>query len=597
MRAVFDYSWKLMSECEQGIFPKLSVFRGGFSREAAKRIMGVTPSDLMGLVNKSLIQRSTEGRFDLHPLLRQYAQEILEGLEECKAVHDAHCAYFSSALRELGESMIDQRQQQAYPVLDADIDNAWAAWEWAVEHRLVYRIDQFLVGLMSFLDRHYRFEEGVAALSAAEHAISIPEDANEQRVFGHLLAWYALLKIRLGDLEGSQSTFHRSWEQIDQAAAGGIEITVERAFLYRMKGYMAVERGELEVAKDLLEQSLTLYKEIDHKHGASEALFNLGWLSEQLGDSEVADQYDQRSLELKRQIGDFFGIANDLYYIAAQEAFHRGNLEGAKEIYHESSDIFNELGDPISKARSLRIMDDLYIIEGCFDLALVTRQKMMQQYQKLGDLAGIGLQHTQLGEAYYHLGDYENAEIQSRQALVVLEDRDYPFEQAFARYQLGMILLVRDQAAEASELFQDLIQAYQDYRRQDGVGSAYAGLALALYKLGDFKTAWEYAITALKLLSEYQHFFWLFYALGTTALLLAQRKEEIQAFEVYCMISRYNFVANSKWFQDVFGKYINENLAYSLPVEVVEEVRERAESMDVWGAVSDLLEKRLLLEI
>ena len=31
LRAVFDYSWRLLSEREQGIFAGLSVFRGGFT--------------------------------------------------------------------------------------------------------------------------------------------------------------------------------------------------------------------------------------------------------------------------------------------------------------------------------------------------------------------------------------------------------------------------------------------------------------------------------------------------------------------------------------------------------------------------------------
>ena len=114
MRAVFEYSWKLMSPREQAIFPKLSVFCGGFSHQAAKKILGITPRDLMGLVNKSLIQRPLEGRFYLHPILRQYATEILDKLDSCQAVHDAHCAYFAKVLHDLGESMFDQRQAQAF---------------------------------------------------------------------------------------------------------------------------------------------------------------------------------------------------------------------------------------------------------------------------------------------------------------------------------------------------------------------------------------------------------------------------------------------------------------------------------------------------
>jgi predicted ATPase/DNA-binding SARP family transcriptional activator len=590
MRAVFDHSWKLMSTREQAIFPKLSVFRGGFSREAAQKVIGVSLRDLMGLVNKSLIQRSLEGRFDFHPLLWQYATLILDGLDTGHEVHDAHCAYFAAALHDLGESMIDRRQQQALSILDADIDNAWAAWDWAVEHRQIERIDQALVGLASFLNRQRRYGEGLNAMHAAERALSNPQDASEQRVYGHLLAWRAMFEMRLGNFEGSHPTFHRSWEQIDQAAAAGEETRLERAFLYSMKGYMAAENGDLEVSKDLIEQALEIYKEIDHKYGVSETLFMLGWLSAQQGNLEYLGQYQQRSLEIKRQIGDHYGMADELYHMGVQEAFHLGNLEAGKEFLWESSDIFQDLGDPISNARSLRIMDDVYILDGWYEVALVTRQKMMQQYKKLGDLAGIGSQYTQLGEAYYHLGDYEDAEAQTREALAVLEGRVYPFEQSFARWQLGMTLLALDQAEEACKNFQICIQSYTDYRRQDGVGSAYAGLARAEYALGDYDQAWEHTLLAVRLLLEFQHFFWMFYALATMALLLAHRGYEIRAVEVYSLIKRYNFVANSKWFEDVYGQHI-ENISKGLPAKKVEAARSRAQSMEVWDTTKRLLEE------
>lgn len=591
MRAVFDYSWKLMSRREQAIYPKLSVFQGGFTRQAAQKILGVTPRDLMGLVDKSLVQRTQDGRFDLHPLLLQYAGEILVSLPACQASHEAHAAYYVAALHDLGESLIDRRQQQAFSVLNADLDNAWAAWEWAVAHRQVAQIEQALVGLASFLERQFRYEEGLKAVRGAEEALAPPQNALEGRLYGHLLAWRALLEMRLGNPEGSQPIFTRSWEQIEQAAAAGVETRFERAFLYRMKSVMSIENGNLEVARDLLEQALALYKEIDHKHGASEALFDLGWLMAQQGDIQEVGRYQQGSLELKRQIGDHFGIANDLYYMAAQEAFHQGNLEQAKTFYWESSDIFQDLGDPISQARSLRIMDDIYILEGWFEVALVTRQKMMQKHQKLGDPAGIGLQHTQLGEAYYHLGEYQNAETEIRQSLAVLKDRVYPFEQAFARWQLGMTLLALGRASEAEHLFQDCLQSYTEFRRQDGVGSAYAGLGLAAYLVGDTERAWDHIQTALQLLYEYQHFFWLFYALGALALLLDQRGQAIQAIETYSMIARYPFVANSKWFQDVIGNRLEQLAANHLPAKEIDAARQRAGSMEVWGTVRQMLKE------
>lgn len=74
MQAVFDYSWQMMSVAEQAVLAKLSVFRGGFSREAAVQVTNTNLRVLLSLVNKSLLQRNPEsGRFAMHKLLRQFA--------------------------------------------------------------------------------------------------------------------------------------------------------------------------------------------------------------------------------------------------------------------------------------------------------------------------------------------------------------------------------------------------------------------------------------------------------------------------------------------------------------------------------------------
>ena len=71
--------------------------------------------------------------------------------------------------------------------------------------------------------------------------------------------------------------------------------------------------------------------------------------------------------------------------------------------------------------------------------------------------------------------------------------------------------------------------------------------------------------------------------------MLAHREQEIRSIEVYNMIFRNNFVANSKWFEDVFGCHL-EVVANSLPTEEVKTARIRAQSMGVWETVNTLLE-------
>jgi len=77
LRAVFDTSWQLSSPEEQQALQRLSVFRGGFGLSAAEQVAGASPRLLAKLIDKSLLNHLTAGRYEMHELLRQYVAEQL----------------------------------------------------------------------------------------------------------------------------------------------------------------------------------------------------------------------------------------------------------------------------------------------------------------------------------------------------------------------------------------------------------------------------------------------------------------------------------------------------------------------------------------
>ncbi len=101
LRAVFDYSWKRLLEEERNVFRKLAVFRGGFDRAAAERVAGASLLNLSTLIDHSFLHRTPSGRYEVHELLRQYAEEDLRADgEDYEAAHDRHCAYYAEFLRQ-----------------------------------------------------------------------------------------------------------------------------------------------------------------------------------------------------------------------------------------------------------------------------------------------------------------------------------------------------------------------------------------------------------------------------------------------------------------------------------------------------------------
>jgi predicted ATPase len=78
IRAVFDYSWRLLTEEEQRVMRRLAVFRGGFGRAAAEQVAGASLQSLSSLIDKSFLYQNSTGLYEIHDLLRRYAEEQLD---------------------------------------------------------------------------------------------------------------------------------------------------------------------------------------------------------------------------------------------------------------------------------------------------------------------------------------------------------------------------------------------------------------------------------------------------------------------------------------------------------------------------------------
>jgi predicted ATPase len=145
LRAVFDHSWALLSAPEQAAFRQLAVFRGGFRREAATEIVGVSLPMLAGLVDKSLLRRTADGRYEVHDLLRQYAAERLQAdPQQSDALHNRHCRYYARVMAAHSDQLKSDQLGEALAVLSAERDNVRAAWDWAVSHRRVDELNLFM---------------------------------------------------------------------------------------------------------------------------------------------------------------------------------------------------------------------------------------------------------------------------------------------------------------------------------------------------------------------------------------------------------------------------------------------------------------------
>lgn len=136
IRHVFQASWELLSRHEQEALLKLSVFRGGFTREAAREAADVGLPLLLTLRNKSFLEMDASGRFAQHPLVEVFVREKAEScamdLEQTRRCHAEHLFAFleqQEAFRHTAE------RDKAFTEITRERGNIQAAWQWAAHGR------------------------------------------------------------------------------------------------------------------------------------------------------------------------------------------------------------------------------------------------------------------------------------------------------------------------------------------------------------------------------------------------------------------------------------------------------------------------------
>ncbi len=448
MRAVFDHSWRSLNPAEQSVFRRLSVFRGGFLREAAEQVAGATLPLLSALVDKSLIWREANGRYQIHELLRQYAAEQLaQDAEEVQKTHRAHMLYYTDFLHRLQPELHTNRQRAVLQGVIAELDNLRATWQQAIAEANLGAIQKAAYAYYEVCDMSGRYQE---AMDATEQAIE-----------------------RLESIEYSP--------QRDYVLAG----------LHLQTGASGIRLGQFERARNALQKSSALYREMKPPHGfGTEPAFNMGLLLATIGDygeavrlCEEAIQRIEASDWLNRMFALYvlatatysqeqyktaFAYAQQLYQIsceAGDEWFSAyvlvvlGDIAWAVEDYEQAwrhyqtsyllKEDFNDQG---GMATALNRMACMAWIREDYPEAARLYQQGYDLYKEVNDPGGYGMSLFGLGDTAQAQGNYVTAQRHFQQALEVAAGIRWPQLLLTILVGVGDMLLRRGEKERAAEL-------------------------------------------------------------------------------------------------------------------------------------------------
>jgi predicted ATPase/DNA-binding SARP family transcriptional activator len=398
LRAVFDYSWNLLSPAEQRVLRRLSVFRGGFRREAGELVAGASLPILSMLVDKSLLRRTDGTRYDLHELVRQYAAvKLKEDASEQADTRQRHSRYYTGLLHQFE---LDLGQEK---------DNLWAALNWLVEHGSVEEISAAArSGRRVFIFRGW-LQEGVALSRQGLEVLRERGAAGAE--LGQMMISHGYFLFRQGKAgEGGDLLAQGS----DLLRSAGDEAGMAEALTYQ--GNLAYQLGNIAEARRLLMEGLAIARPLKEQWTIALALSLLGLVNHVLGDHREADGQFRESLSIWRGQGDQHGTALclNLYSLVAHAL---GNDAQAKQLAEESLQISRSLDDRWNVANAFNHLGLFAQIAGDYEEAEVLYRESLTLYQELGDRWNLARTYISLSIVAYESGRHADSWDASHMAL------------------------------------------------------------------------------------------------------------------------------------------------------------------------------------
>jgi predicted ATPase len=412
LRNTIDWSYKLLSPVEQDWFPRLGVFAGGWSLEAAEAMIQSVEADqktiplsypalvmLQELADNSLLVRlpimGEQVYFTVLYTLREYMLEKLSAQGMYERLKDWHASYFLRVVEEAEIGLRGPQQLIWLERLRANQDNIRAALEWSLQQAKTgvtihsHSSEPASIGEInngvkanSFLSR----EETGKDLSAKELCLRL---AAALRPYWEWNGFLTEGRHWLG------TVLEISLEHEERKS-----ILAARAKALSEASRLVCLQNEQIRAAELAEESISLWRQLDDPCGLAMAMLHRGWAAHAIGEYQLAIRVYMEGIEYVSQTCDIWLKAQLLFHLAAAVGFI-SDFKQMRMYYTQSKELFEQVGDTTAIADLLKDQGGVTILEGNYSEAIDCLLRSVKMCYKLGHKQFIA---TGLGSLSFAVG-------------------------------------------------------------------------------------------------------------------------------------------------------------------------------------------------
>lgn len=337
LASALTWSHDLLNPVERAAFRRLSVFVGGWTLEAARRVCAVDDVEAVtaSLADKNLIRR-VEGpggsaRFGMLESLREFAGELLARAGELEATLDRHADCFADLAGEIERRVGTADERAAIEEVGLEVGNLRDALGHLLAEGRPGRALLLAVALGWYSYTRGQLGEGQATLEDALAAAAAAPDPPDDDVLAEALVMVGAIALARGDVDTAEERIERGLAVNERTGSLRLR-AIGTAFL----GHVARWRERPAEAVDRHEEAGRLHERLHNLHGVAWSRYDLGLLARRRREPDRAAGLLREALHAFRELRYEWAIGCSAWALATVEG-SRGRDREAAELLEEAS--------------------------------------------------------------------------------------------------------------------------------------------------------------------------------------------------------------------------------------------------------------------
>lgn len=444
-KAVFEHSWDLLTKQEQKLLKKLSVFQGGFNKQAAEWVADANLRTLLSLVDKSLLSREQNGRFQRHVLVQEYSKaKLAQDKPEEQTAKAKHANYYLQLTNKDPISLSYDEKAAYIDLLELEHSNLRLALDWQL-NQADTQVSLVFSNQMSFFWEWqcYFYEAAQYLNQALQKAQGQPQNSIFARSLDNLAAFY-YFKGELKKANDTAQSAHDLFKQ-NNDKEGQCDALWSLAHInYALANYRS--------SKNQAETSLALAKSLKDDYRKARAIAQLGGALERLDDHERSYLCLEEGLILFRKLGDLKGLADCLYKQSCLKFFVQ-NFEAAQKGLEECVFIAECIHYQVRLVDAKNTLGNVQREQGNYKEAQLYYQESLDLAQSIGDTVGAAFGLDNLGLIIREQGKAEEGKAYIQKSLRLRQSFNDSWGMASCLHRLAGIAAEQGYAISAATLW------------------------------------------------------------------------------------------------------------------------------------------------